>query len=101
MTIRLSPDELAAIERRAKAFGMATAAYIAQTAVVGARDPEQLPLELGLADERARLLRALLVLHGDLRRAVVSGVAPAEVGEIAERIDELALEAVTAMKRGD
>src|SRR5690606_36690632 len=90
-TIRLSPEEHAAIERRAEAFGMATAAYVADTALAGARDPDQLPLEIGLVDERARLLRALLVLHGELLRARRDGHETA-VEDVADRIDDMLLD---------
>lgn len=91
VTIRLSPEEHAALERRAAAFGMATAAYIADTALAGARDPEQLPLEIGLVDEQARLLRALLGLQREFAAARKDGHGPV-VETVADQIHYMLLD---------
>jgi hypothetical protein len=90
LNVRFNDEELAILERRAKAFGMATSAYIGATALAGASDPGQERHEIGFVDERRQLLRALLLAQREIRQARVDGYGPV-VEEVAGQIHDLLL----------
>lgn len=92
---RINPSfteaEHATVLAHAKAAGLKPAAYVAKAALRGGGDPDQLPLDLADVPEEARLLRVLLGLGGELRRAAAAG-DDAEVAAVARRIDDVLLE---------
>jgi hypothetical protein len=82
--VRLSPTEKSRIEGHARRAGLALSSYMAQVALAGGGDPEQLPLEPDGVDPEQRRLRVLLQLHEELEAAAGDSV---RVAEIAERVD--------------
>lgn len=97
VTVRFNDEELAVLARRAKAFGMATSAYIGATALAGASDPGQERHEIGFVDERRQLLRALLLAEHELRQARAEGHGPV-VEAVAGQIGDLTLELVRQLR---
>lgn len=87
--VRFSPREKAAVAAHAQAAGLSLSAYIAQVALRGGGDPEQLPLELVGLSEDAQRLQVLLGLGAELRRAAGGD---GEVAAVARRIDAVLLE---------
>lgn len=91
VAVRFNAEELAVVKRRAAAFGMATSAYIGAAALAGASDPGQERHEIGFVDERAQLVRALLMTQREIRQARLEGHGPV-VEEVAGQLHELLLE---------